>query len=1469
MKHKRIKNICMFASLLLLSFGGHAIPVSGTIEKADIKIKEPAAEKITWHKKLSSAKTIALNEYKPMIIFFSSRGCPWSRKLEDKVFTNKLVKQALNNFVPVHLDLDTDWKTANQYGVYSVPTLLFISSDMSAIGRINGFVDAKKLAVYLNTLTTSNSNVKEQRVNILKRRIEQKKMTDKDWEELLVCLGWEISYRRQLQEAVFAMKKFPIKKIITFLTHKKLSVRTGAIELLEEYQGDNFGYDPWFEGSPTVKDLEAIATWEKLAKDGKIKKQNTAVLTKERYDILLNRVISNKRDVSARASFRLKNGGNGALTATLNFIKKHPELPAGQRMKLKELEYSIIFTQLNTERTLSLAHQLIYGNLDTKAKALVYLSQYGPATMRVIKDYLNDPESILRETAVDALVAAGNRQCVHYLEAHLSKEKNADVIFCILKNLAKVKSVKSAKLLVKYLKDANEDLNIIALQSLTEIRATKYKKAIIKCLSSPRWRVQVAALEAIMKLSLKCHKQIEKLLSSKDEFVRIKAIEALASQRGYNASKKLEKLYLENDSLKGAVVNAYMSLEKPLPRAFIKALKGKNIDVLSQIVSNLKITKKTGFNMAKYLAGNSNKDISCQAIALIAAAANFALENRAALMNKFLTSKSADKTLAVVKNFYIDERDLKKIQYESKIAQKGGKLEKDKILRELLEAFDENSPKKTEKKIAMDDLLNAFGGKDAKEDSNDDSVNAVPRFIELLEQQLKQTKNKDIAFYCAVTLSSFNNDKGVNYLLKVFESQPAEKKEKIIYTFERNKVFTDKTRAIAKKALRDKNNNVVKCAISFMLEKKNKGALKDVMRFFENSKKRKIYDYYDYSLGREMNSKAMMKWAQNTLKRKKLDQTIKIFAISVLGKRKNEKNRLLLLKFIGSKNIWVKRAAFYSYGSIDFETFEKIARRLAVNKKEVMRVLVPILARKYLSNNYNSRDVVYFDSKHTITIDEYSYRRRTKKSLDKKFVVLLRKLTNDISPRVRFEAFLALMNADQDIDPDKMLATLKKIQDKTAVVKAVSQYVGDNYLFMDKKFKVLMPYVKKSEFYGKKYDNIEKYFSSKAIKPVKRVAKIQECKIRSSKKTVKSERKIKRENKKIVLVFFYKDGCAECETIERYLEIIKKSYPEIVLKTRNISTVASMRLNETYCDKFDVPAKYRLVAPAVFAGNGYLIKNNISFDKLGQLIADSNDIKDKNWYIADKQDIKKSGERIEKRYGKIRTAIIFSAGFLDGINPCAFATIIFFISYMLIARKDKKEILQVSISFILGVFIAYYLMGLGMTEFITRLSLVQLLGRWFNWLIMAMALVMMILSLYDAVLCLKGKIEDTKLQLPEFLKERIHRSIREGARKYHFITAAFVTGIVISFLELACTGQVYAPTILFMLKTSSQTFQAYYLLLVYNLAFILPLLIIFLFTYLGMKNETLIKIFKKNAAFVKFGTALLFLIIFIVLVMKY
>jgi cytochrome c biogenesis protein CcdA/HEAT repeat protein/glutaredoxin len=1459
MKYGKIRKICILAVICAAACRLHAVSgtaVKPTVPEIKLQVKE---EKIDWFEKLSRAQTLALDEYKPMLIFFNGKDCPWSRKMDKEVFTDAAVKEAMKNFVPVRLDLDTNWSLANKYGVYQVPTILLISSDMSAIGRINAFVDAKRLAAYLNTLTSSSSNVKEQKVNVLVRRLNQGKMQEGDWEELLTAMGWGLAYRRQILDAVFAMKKFPIKKLTGFLTHKKLVVRTGAIEQLEEYQGDNFGYDPWFEGAPGVKDLEAIAKWKKLAADGKIKRQNTAVLTRERYDILLNKVLSPKREVSARAVFILKNGGNGALTATLDFLKKHPDLTAGHYLKMKELEYAIIFTQLGLERTLSLAHQLVYGNLDSKARALSYLSECGPQTMQVIKDYLDDPESILRETAVDALISAGNIRCVKYLEKHLEKEKNPDVIFCILKNLGKVKSIRSAELLVKYLKDPNEDLNIIALQSLTEIEAKKYGSKVISCLKNPHWRVQVAALEAISKMQLKCHKEIEKLLDSKDEFVRIKAVESIISQQNYQPGKKLQELYFKYDSMKGPVVGAYGSLNKALPDSFVEALKGKDVNVLSQVASNLRIRTGTGLNMAKFLLDNSNDDIAGAAAALISGAGEIPLEQRAPLLNKILESDSDKKILALVANISINDKEVNALQENNNT-----KPEKDEAVQELFDAFSEDNSKAKEEKIGTDDLLLAFGGKKTEKGSAD----AVQRFIKLLKDKLVR-KNKQIAFYSALVLARLRQHEGIDYLASVFDSLTAEEKTRVFYCFQNSEIFNDKVKEMARKGFSDKNKEVAENAVELILNDKNKTAVEDLIALFKAFPEKKIYDYYGYWMDGKMRSRGMQDWAHSALQKKDLDDSLKIFALAVLGQRKSEKNRLLLLKFLNSKNLWVKRAAFYSYGRIDFAGFGRIAGKLSTDKNETIRAMVPILARRHFNYNYGTKDIVYFDSKHTIAIEANYYVDRKRTKLNEKLISILRKLTEDISPRVRFEAFLALMNADQDVDPGKLVKTLKKIQDKTVVSNAVSKYLGDNYLFMDKKFKVLLPYLNKNQFYGNKYEKIRQYFSGEKPGTVKTGARIEKLTIRSGAKTALQEKKPEKKSKsrKITLVFFHKPGCSDCKTVERYLNVIKQAYPEIVLQKQDLSTVAAMRLNESYCARFDVPSKDRLVAPAVFAASGYLIKDKINFDKLGRLIADANQVKDENWHVVEKQDIEKSDERIETRYKEIRTAIIFLAGLLDGINPCAFATIIFFISYMLIARKDKKEIMQVSIAFILGVFIAYYLMGLGITEFITRLAVVQILGIWFNRLIMAAALVMMILCIYDGILCLKGKLEDTALQLPGFLKERIRGSIREGSRKYHYISAAFVTGIIISFLELACTGQVYAPTIMFMLKTSQQSFQAYYLLFIYNLAFILPLIAIFILSYLGMKSATLTKIFKKNAAFVKFGTALLFLVIFVILLL--
>jgi len=80
----------------------------------------------------------------------------------------------------------------------------------------------------------------------------------------------------------------------------------------------------------------------------------------------------------------------------------------------------------------------------------------------------------------------------------------------------------------------------------------------------------------------------------------------------------------------------------------------------------------------------------------------------------------------------------------------------------------------------------------------------------------------------------------------------------------------------------------------------------------------------------------------------------------------------------------------------------------------------------------------------------------------------------------------------------------------------------------------------------------------------------------------------------------------------------------------------------------------------------------------------------------------------------------------------------------------------------------------------------------------------------------------------------------------------------VSILELACTGQVYLPTIVFMLGRSGSQLSAVFYLLVYNVFFIVPLLIVFGFVYKGVSSRSVAKIMEARVGMVKLGLAFVF-----------
>ena len=87
------------------------------------------------------------------------------------------------------------------------------------------------------------------------------------------------------------------------------------------------------------------------------------------------------------------------------------------------------------------------------------------------------------------------------------------------------------------------------------------------------------------------------------------------------------------------------------------------------------------------------------------------------------------------------------------------------------------------------------------------------------------------------------------------------------------------------------------------------------------------------------------------------------------------------------------------------------------------------------------------------------------------------------------------------------------------------------------------------------------------------------------------------------------------------------------------------------------------------------------------------------------------------------------------------------------------------------------------------------------------------------------KPEDVLLQLPDRLKKYTHNIMRDKLKMRYLLGGVFLIGILVTIIESTCTGQVYIPTLVLLTKEKGAGIWLFYLL-VYNVAFIIPLLIV-------------------------------------------
>lgn len=240
-------------------------------------------------------------------------------------------------------------------------------------------------------------------------------------------------------------------------------------------------------------------------------------------------------------------------------------------------------------------------------------------------------------------------------------------------------------------------------------------------------------------------------------------------------------------------------------------------------------------------------------------------------------------------------------------------------------------------------------------------------------------------------------------------------------------------------------------------------------------------------------------------------------------------------------------------------------------------------------------------------------------------------------------------------------------------------------------------------------------------------------------------------------------------------------------------------------------------------------------------------------------------------FSKITLWAIIGSGLVDGVNPCAFAVIVFFISFLTVYKYSRREIVLVGASYCFAVFVAYVLIGLGLFQFLYAMRGFAYVIKAFYIITAAVCLVFFFLALYDFWVYKKTKKADKMLlQLPTNLKVRIHKIMGFFLRDKHesswrLVLAALAVGFGVSLVEAVCTGQVYVPTVVLIMQDPAFRVKAWVYLLLYNFMFILPLVIIFVLSVLGYESKGFNDFLKKHLGLMKLLLCVVFLALFVLL----
>ncbi|HSW80850.1 MAG TPA: GAP family protein [Candidatus Saccharimonas sp.] len=177
--------------------------------------------------------------------------------------------------------------------------------------------------------------------------------------------------------------------------------------------------------------------------------------------------------------------------------------------------------------------------------------------------------------------------------------------------------------------------------------------------------------------------------------------------------------------------------------------------------------------------------------------------------------------------------------------------------------------------------------------------------------------------------------------------------------------------------------------------------------------------------------------------------------------------------------------------------------------------------------------------------------------------------------------------------------------------------------------------------------------------------------------------------------------------------------------------------------------------------------------------------------------------------------LVVGSAAIDSINPCAIGVLILMVSVVLGSGQSVKRLLLLGSAYIGAIYVTYLAAGLGLVYFFSAIPI--LIAEYLSIAVGLLVILAGVLEIKDFYWYGKG----FSLEIPKTFAKKIQEWSMSSATS---VVGVMLLGAFVAAVELPCTGAPYLA-IITVLRINFD-WQAFLLMVLYNVIFVAPLLAI-------------------------------------------